>query len=371
MKKIYYYPMILATVACTMTAPKQEKVDVMPADKKANERTIAMYSKLQRSTEKGYLIGHQDDLAYGHSWNKEIGRSDIKDVCGDYPAIFGWELGDLETGKEYSLDSVYFSDIQTYMAQVDSMGGLNTLSWHSNNIVTGGNCWDVTSNEVVASVLPNGANHAKYLSWLDTFAEFVTSVKDKDGNPIPILFRPYHELSGSWFWWGHDLCSSDQYKTLWRMTFEYLTNQKNVHNLMYCYSLADVTSKEAFMERYPGDDVVDLIGFDIYQYGTKDEFIAKLKGQSNIVSEIAKEHKKLWAVCEGGYESIPDSSWFTTAIDSTLKNTNTTYVLFWRNAHDKPNHFYAPYKGHASETDFNAFVKSPKTLMLKDFCIIE
>lgn len=358
--------MFLFAMSCN-TAQKENTQAINIADKNANAPTVAMLEKLTKSVEKGYLIGHQDDLAYGHSWNKEAGRSDIKEVCGDFPAIFGWELGDLETGKEYSLDSVYFKDILTYMGQVDSMGGLNTISWHSNNIVTGGNCWDVTSKDVVASVLPDGVNNAKYLTWLDTFAEFITSVKDKNGNAIPILFRPYHELSGSWFWWGHDLCSPDQYKTLWRMTFDYLTKTKGVHNLIYCYSMADVASKEAFMERYPGDDVVDVIGFDIYQYGSKEDFINKLKTQSDIVSAIAKEHNKIWAVCEGGYESIPDSTWFTSAIDSSLKDLDAAYILFWRNAHDKPNHFYAPYKGHASETDFNNFVAQPRTLMLSDF----
>lgn len=367
MKRLYYLPILLATIACGTNKSKVECPSTTLADKQANLRTIAMFDQLSKSAQRGYLIGHQDDLAYGHSWNKEAGRSDIKETCGDYPAVFGWELGDLETGKAYSLDSVYFADIQTYMTQVDSMGGLNTISWHSNNIVTGGNCWDVTSKEVVASVLPEGANHAKYLTWLDTFADFISSTTDKDGNAIPVLFRPYHELSGSWFWWGRDLCTPEQYKALWRMTFDYLTKTKNIHNLIYCYSMADIADKDAFMERYPGDDVVDVIGFDIYQYGTKEQFVDKLKRQSDIVSAIAKEHNKLWAVCEGGYESIPDSTWFTTAIDSTLKETDALYVLFWRNAHDKPNHFYAPYKGHASETDFNNFVKQPSTLMLNDF----
>src|SRR5436190_18227416 len=72
-----------------------------PADKKATKETVALYNNLKKLLSKGFMFGHQDDLAYGVGWKYDAstssaGRSDIKDVTGDYPAVYGWELGHLE-----------------------------------------------------------------------------------------------------------------------------------------------------------------------------------------------------------------------------------------------------------------------------------
>ena len=65
-------------------------------DKKATPETQKLYKNLQALTQKGILFGHQDDLAYGVKWRYEEGRSDVKDVTNDYPAVYGWDLAGLE-----------------------------------------------------------------------------------------------------------------------------------------------------------------------------------------------------------------------------------------------------------------------------------
>ena len=62
-------------------------------DKCANFQTVRLFEFLRDSPNKGILFGHQDDLAYGVNWQSESGRSDIKEVCGQYPAVFGWDIG--------------------------------------------------------------------------------------------------------------------------------------------------------------------------------------------------------------------------------------------------------------------------------------
>lgn len=222
----------------------------------------------------------------------------------------------------------------------------------------------VSLTGIAASVLPDGPKHEQYLKWLDKFADFVLSIKDDNGNLIPLMFRPYHELTGSWFWWGKDLCSPDEYKQLWRMTYNYLTKEKNVHNLLYVYSTGNFNDTTLFLERYPGDDVVDILGFDIYQYGedlniAQQEFLKQLNLQCELLSPLAKQKNKPWAVCEAGLESIPLNNWFT-ELGKVLIPTDARYILFWRNAHDRESHFYAPFKGHASEDDFKTFVQETR-----------
>ena len=87
-------------------------VKTVPADSKATKETVRLYQNLMKLQKKGIMFGHQDALAYGHGWYSEEGRSDVKDACGDYPAVYGWELGNLELNDMFSLDSIYFDRIQ-------------------------------------------------------------------------------------------------------------------------------------------------------------------------------------------------------------------------------------------------------------------
>ena len=75
----------------------------MPTDPQATHETVALYNRLFNLAEKGIMLGHQDDPLYGHGWYGEQDRSDVKGMIGDYPAIFGFELGHIELDSEYSL----------------------------------------------------------------------------------------------------------------------------------------------------------------------------------------------------------------------------------------------------------------------------
>ncbi len=358
---------MLMLVACSETTP-----DAPTADKQASQRTQQLFNRLKQQGPKATLIAHQDDMAYGHDWYGKQGESDFKRMTGSLPAVVGWEFADICLDRERNLDSIYFDDMRSYMQQLDRKGGINTLSWHINNIITGENCWDVSDSTVVQSVLPGGANHAKFLTWLDRFSEFVNTIKDENGETIPLLFRPYHENHGSWFWWGQKFCSPEEYKQLWVMTFDYLTKEKGLHNLIFCYSPNDFTTPEQYLTRYPGDEYVDLLGFDVYQYGddpdeAKKNYKYNLESQAKVCSALAKERGKIWAVTETGLESVRDSVWFTTAVGDAIDAYQPAYVLFWRNAFDRPNHYYMPFPGHPAEADFKAFVGKPNVWTLKDF----
>lgn len=344
-----------------------------PSDPHATSETGHLYQKLLLMTAKGTMVGHQDDLAYGHGWYGMDGHSDVKGAVGDYPAVIGWEIGDLELGKAYNLDSVYFDDMRRYIQQTYWRGGVTTISWHGNNIATGGNSWDCKQDTVVRSILPGGVHHQQYLDWLDRLGDFFLSLKDKQGVLTPIVFRPYHEHTGSWFWWGTDQCTPDEYKALWRMTVSYLQDHKGVHHILYCYSSAELRDEAHFLERYPGDDVVDIVGFDCYlQGGVTAENLAKYRmlmaSNIAIVRDYAIKAGKLAIIGETGLEGVKYNRYFTEIIYPLIRNQGITWVLFWRNAYeqDKPEHFYVPYKGHSAAKDFKRFVKKKDVLMNLD-----
>jgi len=338
-----------------------------PADTKATKATVDLSKKLVSTIQKGIMIGHQDDLAYGHSWNAE-GVSDVKQTAGDFPAVFGWELGDLELGNPASLDGVVFANIKSKIKWVYDNGGINEISWHCNNPLTGKNAWDVSSKLVVKSVLPGGEKNEVFVKMLDRVADFLLSLKDEKGELIPVIFRPWHEHTGSWFWWGQNLCSKDEYIALWKYTVNHF-QAKGVHNVLYAYSTGSgLKSTREYLERYPGDEIVDLIGFDEYQGGIagKDRYLKSISQEMGIILPIAKERHKIAILSETGCESLPDSKWWTGTIWPAIKDYPIAYVLFWRNAHDKPTHYYMPFPGEASVSDFKEFEKIDRTLFLKD-----
>ena len=328
---------------------------------------LALYERMQELQEKGIMFGHQDSLLYGHDW-KYDGEPDVKQVAGSYPGVFGWEIGDIGVGASESLDKIEFSRIRDGIVWAHERGGVNTISWHADNPLTGGDSWDTSSSEVVQSILPGGAKEAKFREMLERLAAFLLSLRDEEGELVPVVFRPYHEHTGSWFWWGEKLSSAEDYIALWRYTVGFLQERGATH-LLYAYSPAsNFGSADAYLERYPGDALIDILGFDAYQRGAGGErgYRKTVAAGLEILSAIGKEKGKLMVLAETGLESLPVGDWWTGTLWPTINAYPLSYVLVWRNAYDQKDHFYAPYPGQKSAEDFKAFEALPGTLFLKD-----
>lgn len=225
----------LITLGVMMLVIKSSQAQYAPPiDKKATKETITLYTNLKKLLNKGIMFGHQDDLAYGVGWKYEPGKSDIKEVTGDYPAVYGWELGHLEMDHPVNLDSVPFDKMKGFIREAYDRGGVITISWHLRNPLTGKTAWDPEKG-TVASILPGGQKHELYKGWLDKLASFMLDLKGKKGEYIPVIFRPFHELNGSWFWWGKNHCTPDEIKQLWHFTVAYLRDTKKSPPSSLCF----------------------------------------------------------------------------------------------------------------------------------------
>lgn len=340
------------------------------SDQLATKETVSLYKNLHKLSKNYILFGHQDDLAYGVNWKYIAGKSDIKDVVNDYPAVYGWDIAGIELDSPTNIDHVPFAKMRAYIQEGYKRGGVITLSWHFNNPLSGGTAWDTTRN-AVAAILPGGSKHLLYKSWLDKASTFMQSLKGENGETIPVLFRPFHELSGNWFWWGNNFCSPAELTEAWRFTVDYLRNQKKLHNLILVYNTNGVVSEKKFLERYPGDDVVDVVSFDFYQFKGQDKskFIKNVRNDLTILTKIAKEKNKLAAFAETGFEAVPDPKWWTETLWPAIKDFELSYVLVWRNHGYMPStkkmHYYGPFKGQVSEKDFKNFHQNKKILFEK------
>lgn len=341
-------------------------------DKDATPETVNLFLNLHEISKKHILFGHQHATEYGHGWFGDSNRSDVKSVTGSHPAVIGVDFSGLSGRPDSSIEKTKNALRKTISATYNR-GGVVTIAWHFSNPISGGGFYwkDSVSLPAVKYIIPGKQHHDKYKSILQEIGSFVKSIKGRDGKVVPMIFRPFHEFDGDWFWWGRAHCTPEEFKTLWRFTVSYLRDSLQVHNFIYAFSPDNkFNNREEYLERYPGDQWVDMVGMDNYgDFGRDGRYnveagIKKLK----VVSDYARTAGKLAAFTETGLESIPNKTWWTETLLKALKSDDIqlSYVLVWRNDTRSATHYYAPYPGHASEPDFRRFYNDPYTLFEND-----
>ncbi len=315
-----------------------------------------------------FFYGHHDDPAYGHDWKYEEGRSDVKDMTGEYPGLMSWDLGMLELDSANNLDGVPFTFIAEQIAAQNARGGINAISWHPRNPISGGDSWD-TSASPLHEIAENQELAQQVDSWIGKAADFIGSLKDADGNAIPVIFRPWHENSGTWFWWGAGNSTPEEYIAFWKRTRK-IFDEKGIDNVVWAYSPDKDLTPEGYFKTYPGDEYVDILGSDIYHFNGEEgvqEYRDRVSKQLSFVTEEAKKRGKVAAFTETGLEGMGMDQWYTQVLLPLIKDLPIAYVCVWRNAvqTEKPGHFYAPYPGHPAEKDFMIFYENPQTIFVK------
>ena len=368
--KNYHSCCLILLFVVSVTAFSQSELQLI--DSKATSETKALFFNLKKLSKTNILFGHQHATEYGHGWAGDYDRSDVKSVTGSHPAVIGVDFSGL-SGRPAAEIENNKTGLRKNISDTYNRGGITTVSWHFSNPVSPGEFYwkDSISAPAVKYIIPGASHHEKYKAILRSIADFVKSIKGNDGKLVPMIFRPYHEFDGDWFWWGRAHCTIDEFKTLWKFTVGYLKDSLDVHSLIYAFSPDNIfNSEKEFLERYPGDEYVDMVGMDNYgDFGRDGKYNveAGLK-KLRIVSDYAVKTGKLAAFTETGLESIPNPTWWTEVLLKTLKSQSLqlSYVLVWRNDTKSPTHYYAPFPGHISEPDFLKFYNDPFTLFEKD-----
>lgn len=331
----------------------------------ATDETKKVYEYLQSIQGKAMLFGHQNTTSSGATISTKNGEeSDVKNLVGDYPAVYGWD-----TLALIGIEGTY-EELKEWVEKAAARGGIITISAHMLNPITGGLFNDIVGGEVEAILKLEGEVFNRFKAHLDLFAQFASEVKLPNGQPVPILFRPFHEHSGSWFWWGKNHCSEEAFIKLFRYTIDYLKEEKKLHNLIYVYSPNGHFNNEAeYLERYPGDEYIDILGFDIYHDKPQkaDGWLQAFIKDCQIIAKIAEKKDKIGAITEVGIRwnadhrglalrnnAIPDwYTWLLEAIKEDKLARKMTYLLNWWNGSDGT--FWVPYNGHEMAGDFKAF----------------
>jgi mannan endo-1,4-beta-mannosidase len=336
-----------------------QPVELSMVDPLATKETKALYANLWLIQQKGIMFGHHDYPSYGVGWNGDPERSDVKDITGDYPAVYSLDMRGIDQKKIDFIKAAF------------KRGGISMLVWHQNNPLTEssgaaypvGTAWDNT--KVVDQILQEGsAMNIKYKKILDDVATAFYSMKDENGMLIPVIFRPLHEHTQTWNWWGSSAATDVEFISFWKFIVHYLRDVKGVHNLIYALSpqmdavYADAKSRLLF--RWPGNDYVDFLGMDCYHGRNTAAFISNVKS----ISELSQILKKPVGVTETGLENNHTADYWTNNVLSPLKGSNCVMVVAWRN--EKTSHAFGPYPADISAEDFKLFYNDKFTLFERD-----
>ncbi|WP_051590637.1 glycoside hydrolase family 26 protein [Flavobacterium daejeonense] len=349
--------------------------DFVITGQKATAETLALFYNLKKLPEKGFAIGQQN--AFSNFFFNIKGKSDIKKTTASDPAIIGFDFShitdDKNTEKE---DNWYFQQEKQIIADAKKaydQGMIVTFSWHFREPYKGvdfysSNLEDKGKNRV-KTILPAGEKNEYFKRKLDKIAAIVKNLKGNDGKLIPVIFRPFHEFDGSWFWWGAAHCSPEEYKELFAFTVTYLRDVKEVTNFLYAFSPDNQFHSEAdYLKRYPGDAYVDVLGMDNYgDFDNKGEEGARLANSKlKILSDLAKQRNKIAALTETGYQITftkdPIEGFFSKYMYNALTANNIaiSYVMFWENSEDA---YFVPQPNMPDTADFVEFTSKPKALL--------
>lgn len=355
--------------------PEPEKtIELSLVDKSATKETKALYANLWTIREKGFMFGHHDDLWYGRKWYNEPGRSDTKEVCGDYPAVCSLDFATIMDDRCSDETHRKENEIRKrVLSEAYRRGEVILACCHLNNPLTGGDSWDNSSQEVARDILKDGSStNRRFKQWLDRLADFASSLRGDRGELIPVLFRPFHEHTQTWPWWGSSCTTQAEFIALWQFTVTYLRDTKQVHNLIYAISPQIDSPKTAndFLFRWPGDNFVDFIGMDCYHGLNPTTFTTHI----HQLAALSQKLKKPCGVTETGVEGIqnngkPETNYWTKQILSPATGQAISLIVLWRNKYDPAetgHHFYSVYPGHASTSDFLKMYESPISFFSKD-----
>jgi mannan endo-1,4-beta-mannosidase len=272
-------------------------------------------------------------------------------------------------------------------------GQIITASWHAHDPINP--AWDfseyarkrnrgeIEANSRCHAILNSAPIREHFLDSLDRMASFFKSLTDTNGREIPIIFRPFHEHTGGWFWWGKAHCQASDFQALWRLTVQTLRDTHGVHSLLYAYSPNQSTDTvQDYFHAYPGDYYVDLLGLDAYHGLDLPSGAVKTGKEIGWIVRQAKARGKIAALTETGLEAFKNGpygggvtgarnpNWFTQNLGRALQSDpdakKIAYIMVWRNASASHYYFPAPWETDIL-SDFEKFRTNHRILLLNDW----
>lgn len=299
---------LILTAAATPVTEDTYKVEPTLVNPNADENTKRLYKFLCDIYGKYSLAGQYADEGRASSEYEKITAK-----TGKTFAVLGLDMGNYSLGsKAHGAES---KTVEYAYDWYKNAGGIVQLCWHWTTpedyaVNAGDQPWYSSfykeGSKLDLDKIMNGEDDAAYQLLMDDIDNMANELARLRDAGVPVLWRPLHEAAGGWFWWGN--CEPESYKKLWNVMYDKMTNEHNLTNLIWVWNGQDPAW-------YPGDETVDINGWDIYAGNHVDS------SQSGRFDDMATNYgtkTKLIALTENGCVMDPDKAF----------NDNARW-LFW------------------------------------------
>ena len=287
---------LILTAAATPITEDTYKVEPTLVNPNADENTKRLYKFLCDIYGKYSLAGQYADEGRASSEYEKITAK-----TGKTFAVLGLDMGNYSLGsKAHGAES---KTVEYAYDWYKNAGGIVQLCWHWTTpedyaVNAGDQPWYSSfykeGSKLDLDKIMNGEDDAAYQLLMDDIDNMANELARLRDAGVPVLWRPLHEAAGGWFWWGN--CEPESYKKLWNVMYDKMTNEHNLTNLIWVWNGQDPAW-------YPGDETVDINGWDIYAGNHVDS------SQSGRFDDMATNYgtkTKLIALTENGCVMDPD-----------------------------------------------------------------
>ncbi len=309
----------LSLVGCRIPDKHYDNVQKTLNNPNASESAVNLYNFLLSNYGKKVITGQFVNEYAGYDkdeFKDENGKMSVYKatelqavykVTGKYPAIVGLDL-----------EKALYSPEQNYSIEqakeVHNRGGIVLLTWHWNSPITQGDTshfYTDKTNFRLKNVIYD-KNSEGYKTLVDNIDTIAAKLKELADLNIPVLWRPLHEASGGWFWWGAD--TGKEYVELWNLMYDRMTNYHKLNNLIW------VANPQKGGEWYVGDDKCDMLGDDPYYYGED------LRKEYNKDQANSKRFRKTYSISKNKMIAMSEID-FVPNIELMWKN-NTKWLFY-------------------------------------------
>ncbi len=277
MKKNILFSVILFFIGIYMISAQKAYTPVNPS---ATPEAKALLSYLYQLKGEKTLTGQHN---YGHEFTRS--SDSIKSYTGKYPAIWGCDFSSVDRPKL----------VEEAIRQYKS-GSIVTLMYHmsrpfDSDTVNGSTWKKLTDAEWNDLITPGTKIHQLWQDNIDSVAFYLKQLQKAN---IPVLWRPYHEMNGIWFWWGNKR-GENGFKKLWTMTYERFVKVHKLNNILWVWNTnapRDWENDQAYAYDlfYPGAAYVDVLAADVYKNDFKqshhDQLVTLGKGKLVTLGEV-------------------------------------------------------------------------------------
>lgn len=261
----------------------------------ADETAKAVYDYICSLTGEGVLSAQQESTWMG---SPDYEMDYIFDKTGKYPAM---------RGLDYMNDD--FDGVNERAVKWWNDGGLVTICWHTGYDFNGE--WNhamKTEIEDWDAVLTEGTpEYEAFVAGMDKAAQALLELQEQG---VTVLWRPFHEFDGKWFWWGKG--GSENFIKLWRLMYDRYTNHWGLNNLIWVLGYSG--NGRDYEKWYPGDEYCDIVGADSYSGGAQGKLCSQIE-------EFVADKPLCFHECG------------TNPTEEELKEVNWVYFMTWHTDH--------------------------------------